>query len=223
MGDEQGGLAVLLIDDHPIVMDALATAFVSTRMFTRVDKARTLRGGLDLLADDADAADAGYALIVIDLHMPDSDGLEAVEQLRLSYPDVPLMVFSGESSSDIIIKAFELGVRGYVVKDSALDVVLWAVRLILAGSAYVPPQAMNLPDGNANAIAPEPAMSNLCLSPRQRQVLALLLQGMPNKVIARRLGMAEGTVKTHLNTLYRVIGAHNRAQAILRAHDLGLI
>lgn len=216
MGDEQDGLAVLLIDDHPIVMDALATAFVSTRMFARVDKARTLRGGLDLLADAA-----GYALIVIDLHMPDSDGLEAVEQLRLSYPDIPLMVFSGESGSDIIIKAFELGVRGYVVKDSALDVVLWAVRLILAGSAYVPPQAMNLPD--ATAIAPEPAVGNLSLSPRQRQVLALLLQGMPNKVIARRLGMAEGTVKTHLNTLYRVIGAHNRAQAILRAHDLGLI
>ncbi|MFN3987795.1 MAG: response regulator [Rhodocyclaceae bacterium] len=216
MGDEQDGLAVLSIDDHPIVMDALATAFVSTRIFARVDKARTLRGGLDLLADDA-----GYALIVIDLHMPDSDGLEAVEQLRLSYPDIPLMVFSGESGSDIIIKAFELGVRGYVVKDSALDVVLWAVRLILAGSAYVPPQAMNLPD--ATAIAPEPAVGNLSLSPRQRQVLALLLQGMPNKVIARRLGMAEGTVKTHLNTLYRVIGAHNRAQAILRAHDLGLI
>lgn len=207
---------VLLVDDHPVIMEALATAFTAIRLFERIEKVRSLSAAFELL--DRDSA---FALLIVDLHMSDSDGLNAVIRLRESYPDVPVMVFSGETAAEAISQAFDLGVRGYVTKDVPLEVVIGAVRMILAGSAYVPPHLVSHLLGH-EAVAQQAPSAQLQITPRQQQVLALLLQGMPNKVIGNRLGMAEGTVKTHLNTIFRVLGARNRAQVILRARAFGL-
>lgn len=207
---------VLLVDDHPVIMEALATAFAAIRLFERIEKVRSLGGAFELL--DRDSA---FALVIVDLHMSDSDGLNAVIRLRENYPDVPVMVFSGETAAEAISQAFDLGVRGYVTKDVPLEVVIGAVRMILAGSAYVPPHLVGHFLGH-EAVVPQAPPTQLQITPRQQQVLALLLQGMPNKVIGNRLGMAEGTVKTHLNTIFRVLGARNRAQVILRARAFGL-
>lgn len=210
---------VLLVDDHHVVVDALAAAFLATQMFARADKVHSLADALAALAADADCA-----LLVLDLHLGDADGLNAVIVLRDAYPDIPVLIFSGETSAETVAAAFDCGVRGYVTKESPLEVVLGAVRVVLAGGCYIPPHVMRLL-GVSAPLAAESGDGDAppYLTPRQRQVLELLLQGMPNKVIGSRLEMAEGTVKTHLNTIYRVIGARNRAQAILRARALGMI
>lgn len=213
-GDAQ--TSVLLVDDHPVIMEALATAFTAIRLFERIEKVRSLSAAFELLARDS-----AFALVIVDLHMSDSEGLDAVTRLREGYPDVPVMVFSGETAAEAISQAFDLGVRGYVTKDVPLEVVVGAVRMILAGSAYVPPHLVGPLLGH-EAVAQQAPSAQLQITPRQQQVLALLLQGMPNKVIGNRLGMAEGTVKTHLNTIFRVLGARNRAQVILRARAFGL-
>ncbi len=210
---------VLLVDDHPVVTDALAMAFLATRTFEGVDKVRSLGEAVALLRTDPD-----FGIVILDLHMSDSEGVEAVAGLRESHPDIPLLVFSGDSTVETITAAFDLGVRGYATKDVSLEVVIGAVRMVMAGSVYIPPQAMGLLENTSNGSIPTPPHDALAsLTPRQKQVLDLLLVGMPNKVIGNRLGMAEGTVKTHLNTIFRVLGARNRAQVILRVRAFGLI
>lgn len=211
---------VLCVDDHHVVIDALAISLRAAGMFARVDKATSLAGALVALERDPDCA-----LVVLDLQMADARGMEAVAMLRERFPDVPIIVFTGEQSPEVVAAAFDAGVRGYVTKNSPLEVVMGAIRIVLSGGCYIPSQLMSLlglaasaRDGDAIAPASPPYLTQ-----RQHQVLEFLLDGMPNKVIAARLGMAEGTVKSHLSTIYRVIGARNRAQAILRARALGMI
>ena len=210
----------LVVDDHPIVADAMATAINAMRVFERVDSAGSLADACRLLEENPVCN-----LAVFDLHLGDSEGRETLLRLREQFPDVPVLIFSGDDSLDSITMAFECGARGYVTKSSPMNVVNNAIRLVLSGSSYVPPQAMQmlgftLPEQGSAVRFEAPALQ---LSGRQQQVLRLLLQGMPNKVIGARLSMAEGTVKAHLNTVFRVLGVRTRVEAILRARQLGMI
>jgi DNA-binding NarL/FixJ family response regulator len=219
------GARVLLIDDHPLVMDALASALMATRVFAGIEKMSSLGEAIGRLAVDAD-----YALVITDLHMGgDTDGIEAVTMLRERFPELPVVVLSGDDRVETITAAFEAGIHGYITKDSRLEVLINALKLVMAGGCYLPRHAAHIlgfeprPPLIGQAKGQKPAAVSDALTPRQRQVFQLLLLGIPNKLIAARLDMAEGTVKTHLNTVYRVIGANNRAQAILRASELGLL
>jgi DNA-binding NarL/FixJ family response regulator len=162
----------------------------------------------------------------VDLHLGDADGRESLLRMREDFPDVPALVFSGDESFENISMAFECGARGYVTKSSPMGVLNHAVQLVLAGSSYIPPQAVSVLgkwESLPGAEAATGDIAQLRLSGRQDQVFRLLLQGMPNKVIASRLSMAEGTVKAHLNTVFRVLGVRTRVEAILRARELGMI
>ena len=212
----------LIIDDHPMIADALALALSGARIFDEIETIRSL-GAARARLDNAQT----YTLVLLDLHLSDTQGVDGVRILREHYPDLPLIIFSADDGVETIKLAFECGVRGYITKDSARDVVINAINLVLAGDNYIPRHAAPaLGLEIATAVRGEEsnhAAAVINLSPRQMEVLGYLLLGMPNKVIAARLGMAEGTVKTHLNTVYRVLGARNRVHAILRARDLGLM
>jgi len=217
----QRALRALVVDDHPIVADAMATAINAMRVFERVDSAGSLAEARRLLEKDP-----ACNLAVLDLHLSDTEGRETLLGLRESFPDVPVLIFSGDDSLESITMAFECGARGYATKSSPMNVVSQAIRLVLSGSTYIPPQAVQMlgfaiPEQSRQVQAfDSPALK---LSGRQQQVLRLLLQGMPNKVIGSRLSMAEGTVKAHLNTVFRVLGVRTRVEAILRARQLGLL
>jgi DNA-binding NarL/FixJ family response regulator len=210
----------LVVDDHPIVADAMATAINAMRVFERVDSAGSLGAARRLLE-----ADPVCNLAVLDLHLSDTEGRETLLGLRESFPDVPVLIFSGDDSLESITMAFECGARGYATKSSPISVVSNAIRLVLSGSSYVPPEAVQMlgftPPGHSPIVTD--AASSLQLTGRQQQVFKLLLQGMPNKVIGARLSMAEGTVKAHLNTVFRMLGVRTRVEAILRARQLGLL
>ncbi|ABC28499.1 Response regulator containing a CheY-like receiver domain and an HTH DNA-binding domain [Hahella chejuensis KCTC 2396] len=212
----------LLVDDHPIVIDALSTSLLALKLCNWIDKANTLAEAKEKLANDAD-----FSLVLLDLHLSDAEGIHAMMTMREAYPDIPIIIFSGDDSTDTIAKAFEYGVRGYVPKNSPVEVVVSAVKVVLAGSCYIPPHAIRMlgfePAAGTVAIGNTAVETRPYFSPRQEQVFHYLLEGMPNKVIAARLDMAEGTVKTHMNTIFRALGVRNRAQAILKARQLGVI
>lgn len=215
------GRRALIVDDHPIITDSLATALVGLRVFDGVDKDASLTAALGRLAGERP-----YDLVLLDLHLRDAHGSEAMLLLRERFPDMPVVIFSGDDSSATVAEAFEHGVQGYIPKSSPMAVVVSAIRMVLAGGIYIPPQAIRMlgfepqPLGGGARALQEDGPG---LSPRQRQVLDYVLQGLPNKLIGSRLDMAEGTVKTHLAQIYRLYDVGSRAQLILRARDLGLL
>lgn len=215
------GARLLIVDDHPLVLDAARNALLAAGAAVSIDCVASLHEARDSLARNAD-----YSLVILDLSLTDAHRLEALLALREDYPEVPVLVFSGEEDPEVIANAFECSARGYVPKSQPLAVLINAVRIVLAGGTFIPPQALRtlgiaLPaaSGRAREIAPQLPS----LTARQTDVYRLLLQGMPNKVIAARLGMSVHTVKVHMSALFSALQVHNRAQAVLRGHQLGMI
>ncbi len=212
--------SILVVDDHPLMLEATASALVAAGI-PAVDRAQSMAQAQQRLAARS------YSLVVLDLNLADARGLEGLLALRETYVDVPVIVFSSDDSPDSIVGALEHSARGYVVKSDPVEVLLSAVSMVLSGGTYIPPHVLRvlgiaLPQSQpAGPAVARPARPHL--SPRQEEVYRLLLQGMPNKVIARRLDMAEGTVKAHLSALYAALQVRNRAQAVLRGQQLGFI
>jgi two-component system, NarL family, nitrate/nitrite response regulator NarL len=214
------GTRALVVEDHPIVSGPLCLALRAMRIFAAIEVVDTLAGAQQAMRERS------YGFVILDLHLRDASGLDALAALREEFPDTPTVIFSGDESVATMANAFEYGIRGYISKSTPTPVVASAIRMILAGGSYIPEHAaaalgIKAPPGSAvNALEEDSAHY---LTPRQQEVFHALLEGLPNKVIGARLGMADGTVKAHMNTIYRSLGVRNRAQAILRARDLGLL
>jgi DNA-binding NarL/FixJ family response regulator len=206
----------LIVDDHPIVRNALVTSLVSLSIFDELETAGSFQELIDKLERDAD-----YRLMILDLSLTDISGADGMVYIREHYADIPIVVFSGHSSAEIIAECFEKGVRGFVSKNSSMQVFTNAIRIVLDGSSYIPPEAISLigleptESGESGSSGEE----SIQFTPKQRAVFDQLIMGMPNKIIAKRLDMAEGTVKAHLHSIYRILRVTNRAQAILRARE----
>jgi DNA-binding NarL/FixJ family response regulator len=210
----------IIVDDHPIVRDALVTALLSLGVFAEIDTAICFQELHDKLKTDA-----AYQLLILDLSLTDISGPAGMLFLREYYPDIPILVFSASDSDDTIIQCFEHGVHGFVSKNSSMQVLIDAIRVVLAGGVYFPSSAAHR-IGFAFS-EPSKSMSELKgigqqFTPKQQAVFEQLLQGVPNRVIAVRLGIAEGTVKTHLHNIYQLLGVRSRAQAILISQQLEL-
>ena len=212
---------VLIVDDHPIIRDALVTSLISLGIFDRVETAASFQELLEKLERDDD-----YQLLVLDLSLTDVSGADGMLYIREHYPALPVVIFSGNDGVDIIAQCFENGVHGFVSKNSPMQVFVSAIRIVLAGSTYIPPSAASLMGFESNQVADAellPTQEQVRFTPKQKEVFEQLIQGVPNKVIARRLNMAEGTVKTHLHGIYQLLRVGNRAQAILRSQQLQII
>jgi DNA-binding NarL/FixJ family response regulator len=208
-------MKVLIADDHPLVRDALARTLRCVQPDADVLEAADFASALRVLQADAPQ------LALVDLHMPGMEpgagGVDGVRRLRLLCPGVPLVVASGEDDPAVIRAALAAGAVGFLPKAESPDVLQQALRLVLGGGTYTPPQA--LADLQPGA-APRPDASGL--TPRQTDVLRCLMRGQPNKLIARELGLTEGTVKIHIAAILRVLQARNRTEAVVVARNLGL-
>jgi DNA-binding NarL/FixJ family response regulator len=203
--------SVVIADDHPMVRDALAR--VVGQLYT---EARVLEAG-DFAAVLAHLDGAAPDLVLIDLNMPGMDGLDGVRRLREAFPALVIVVASAQDDPATIRAALALGANGFIPKIDPPDLLLQALRVVRAGGLYIP--ARSLGDGRGVAPPLPPASG---LTPRQLDVLRLLLKGEPNKVIARQLGLTEGTVKIHIAAILRALQARNRTEAAIRARELGL-
>lgn len=190
----------LLIDDHTLFRAGLARILADAYPDVTLLTAGSLREGLACLA--ASPPD----LVLLDLSLPDTADQHAVAAVTAAAPEVPVLVISMLEGSETVSTALRYGARGYLHKTEDETVMLGAIALVLAGGRTVPgwyerPAATRVPD------APPP------LSPRQRDVLALLERGLSNKEIARSLGIAEATVKIHVHNLLKALGTESRQKA----------
>jgi len=206
---------VLIADDHPMVRDALRRTLLLVQPDAVVHEADGFAGALRVLDEQRPA------LALMDLHMPGLDRaspIEGVRRLRLLHPAVKLVVVSGEDDPAVIRGVLSAGAAGFLPKSEAPEVLQQALRLVLGGGSYMPPQALS--DLRHGAAPPRPDPGGL--TPRQLEVLRCLMRGQPNKLIARELGLTEGTVKIHIAAILRVLQARNRTEAVVVARDLGL-
>lgn len=204
-------LQLLIVDDHALIREGVA------QLITRHWPASTIRLAADWRQARAVLAETGTPdLVLLDLHLTDVNGFEALAELRRTHPLCPVAVLSGETNPVLAMQALRLGAAGFVPKLLDTQVLVQALELILEGGCYVPPFLERHPGmaAEADGQAPPPGSA---LTPRQRDVLACLVRGLANKEIARELGLSEPTVKAHLVGVFRVLQVKNRAQAVLAA------
>jgi DNA-binding NarL/FixJ family response regulator len=211
----------IIVDDHPIVRNALVTSLLALNVFEEVETANCFQELNEKLEQDAD-----FQLLILDLSLTDMSGSGGMVFMREQYPDIPILVFSASDDVDTIIQCFEHGVHGFVSKNSAMQIFVKAIRVVLEGGIYIPPSAahrlgFNLSETTDSEANPENERPDF--TPKQLAVFEQLLQGMPNRIIAKRLGMAEGTVKTHLHKIYQLLEVNSRAKAILKSQQLQII
>lgn len=199
-------IRVLLVDDHQLVRMGLA------RLLTAAD-------GIEVVGEAGDGADAvGLAeatspdVVLMDLSMPVLDGVEATRRIVALGRPIQVVVLTSFSDRDRIRAALEAGAIGYVLKDSEPDDVVRAVRAAARGDWPLDPRAARLLLGEGESRPANPALSD-----REREVLSLVADGLANKLVARRLGITERTVKAHLTRIYEALGVTDRTQAALWA------
>ncbi|MGB3069917.1 MAG: response regulator transcription factor [Ottowia sp.] len=228
-------MKIVIADDHRLIVEAVVDKLSELGPGVTFVQAMSVPELLTSVTADVD-------LLLVDLVMPGAEGLSHVLEVRRRYPDVRVIVLSGQEDRELMREALEAGVMGFIPKAYSPAVMLSAVRLVLSGGVYVPPMMLTgmdltptreTPVAASHAPAPEnrneapggagrnsmPQLRSV-LTERQMNVLALLSEGKPNKLISRNLGISEGTVKIHLAAIFRALGVRNRTEAVVAARAL---
>jgi DNA-binding NarL/FixJ family response regulator len=224
-------MKVLLIDDHPLILSALQSVIQGLGDHVTVVGASSARAARETLAASAD-----FDLVLLDLQLGDADGFDVLSEFRSAYPALPVVIVSASDRTSDVIRSIDQGAMGFVPKRASNETLFEALHMVMSGGIYVPPMAMGTPDRpadfaddsaqggglhnvrrNASESDFQTAQSieSLGLTPRQRDVLALLLKGLPNKLIARELGLSVETVKDHVAAVLRALNVSSRTQAVL--------
>jgi DNA-binding NarL/FixJ family response regulator len=215
-------LKILVVDDHPLVREAMAQLVMRLGGPIEVLEAQDCAGGLALARSHPD-----LDLVLLDLNLPGLRGIPALQRFRQEHPTAPVVVVSMYRDRDTVTEVIRHGAVGFIPKSSGRETIVNALRLVLAGSIYVPPEAglgELLSDHSIAAGMRGHAASaaEIGLTSRQGQVLALVMKGRANKEICRDLGLAERTVKSHLTAVLNAFKVANRTQAVIAANRLGL-
>ncbi|ULU27084.1 LuxR C-terminal-related transcriptional regulator [Dyella terrae] len=223
-------MRILIADDHRLIVEGVKLKLTElgpdTSFVTAMDMAE-LRAAIH--APEA----SSLSLALIDLAMPGVQGSEHLAEVIEHLPQVPVMVLSGSEDGALMKSLLAMGVQGFIPKAYSPDIMLSAVRLVLSGGVYVPPLLLQeRADGPVSApaaVAAQTASSaadsleerlRKLLTERQIDVLRLLSQGKPNKLIARDLGISEGTVKIHLAAIFRALNVRNRVEAVVASRRI---
>ena len=217
-------MKVLLVDDHALLRDGIALLMAHEFPDLELLQAGTLAEARDAIARHDDVR-----LVLLDLTLPDGHGLAALPWFAEAAPAARLVALSADESKETVLAAITAGAAGYVPKSVQAGAMIEALRVVLGGGVSLPGavlerRATPRADGTERAEwKPAPITAeSLGFSPRQADVLRMLIDGKPNKLISRELEMSESTVKTHLAAIFRKLEANSRTQAVVAAARLGL-
>lgn len=196
---------VLIVDDHPIIHQTLGIAVDAVLPEARKHVAFNLTEALAIatgLPSDS--------LVLLDLGLPEGSGMDVLKRFRSAFPQMTVVVVSATESSVLVAAALKAGAAGYIPKTSSPNLIVAALKVIVAGGTYIPPQI--LPD-----VAEAPTLTG-----RQIEVLMLITKGASNRDIAQALGIADNTAKQHTHAVFQALNVNTRAQAIIAAARLGI-
>jgi DNA-binding NarL/FixJ family response regulator len=214
-------VSLLLVDDQRLMRAGLRTLLELEPDLRVVAEAENGQQALEIYRQHAPD------VVLMDIRMPVMDGVEATHRLRESDPDARIIILTTFDDDEYVFDALRAGALGYLLKDVSGAELAAAIRTVASGGALIEPSVarkvlaefsrLPQPSPVRAGSLPEP------LSERETEILGLLAQGLTNKEIAARLFLAEGTVKNYVSSILGKIGARDRAQAVIRARELGLL
>ena len=228
-------MKVLLIDDHPLILSALQSEIQGLGddlSVVGVAGARAAREALQATPD--------FDLVLLDLQLGDADGFDVLAEFRRTYPALPVVVVSASDRHSDVIKSIDLGAMGFVPKRASNDSLFEALNMVMSGGIYIPPMTLGSepapkPEGDtipsvlrvvgehaqdSSFPSAKSPLADIGLTPRQTDVLGLLLKGLPNKLIARELNLSVETVKDHVAAVLRALNVSSRTQAVLAVSQM---
>lgn len=212
----------LVVDDHALIRDAMGAVVREVSADATIFSAASATDALRLAATQGD-----IDLVLLDLQLPDRDGLHVLVELRRAYPGTSVVMLSGNKDQATIMRALSLGAVGFIPKSETREVLIGALGLILAGGVYIPTVALpGAPAAEAQRAPvepdnPPPTPTSLGITGRQLDVLALMMRGKNNKLICRALSLAEPTVKNHVSAILKALGVSSRTEAVILVGKFG--
>ncbi len=197
-------MKILIVDDHALIREGVAAMILSLRPDAQVLQAESCAQGLQVASSHA------LDLVFMDLQLPDQPGFVALERCRELYPTMPVVVLSGQEDRNTVLRSLDLGAKAFVPKSADAAKIRGAIEVLLDGRIFLPESVMGAPAG-ARPDDTDP----WGLTERQRGVLALVIAGLSNKLIARKLDIAESTVKIHVSAILRQLKVTSRTQALI--------
>jgi NarL family two-component system response regulator YdfI len=207
-------IRVLIADDHLVVREGLSAIL-------------EVAGDIEPIGEAADGAEAvrlagelSPDVVLMDLRMPNLDGIEAIRQIRARYPAIEIVILTTYDDDEYIVQGLRAGARGYLLKDTGRQVLFDAIRAAARGESLLPSAVVEKVVARLTAPVPTPKAR---LSKREQQVLVLLAEGAANKEIAYQLRITERTVKAHVTSIFNKLGVNSRTEAVAVALRSGLL
>ena len=205
---------ILIADDHPLFRSALQQALtMGLGAGVRLVEVASIAELEARLAEKTD-----WDLVLLDLNMPGAYGFSGLVLLRGQYPQLPVVMISAQEEAAVVVRAREFGASGFIPKSSSLEVLQQAVRQVLEGEVWWPPQSEDAVSLSSEAKAASAGLASL--TPQQFRVLTMVCEGLLNKQIAYELSVSEATVKAHVTAIFRKLGVRTRTQAALLLQQL---
>jgi DNA-binding NarL/FixJ family response regulator len=211
----------LVVDDHPLIQEAMSNVLRRLEPDADIAVAADCERGLEIAGDGVEPD-----LVLLDLNLPGLSGIPALRVWRTRFPGVPVIILSASVDQQTVLAAIGAGAAGFIPKSSTNEVMHSALRLVLAGGKYLPPEILApsapRPAGARSRSGAKLSAETLGLTGRQIEVLRLIAKGASNKLICRELGLAERTVKAHVTAVLRALKVSSRTQAAIEAANLGI-
>ncbi len=208
----------LVVDDHELVRDGFAAVLSGIYPDLQLVQAGSVAEGRDAIRGDHD-----FDLAILDMKLPDGEGIELMDELETYHPEVPMIAVSADYSFQE--RALNRGALGFLPKEAESSDILEAIAAVLSGKVYLPNTLHSSDIGSRRALQrrSDAQTDSQLLSNKQKAVLRLVMQGRSNRDIAKELGLAESTIKAYVSDLLRMFKVSNRTQAVLLAKDLDLL
>ncbi len=209
-------IRIVIADDHPVVRQGLATVLSQEEDMEVVGQAAN---GLEAVNQ---ARTLHPNIILMDLQMPEMDGVEAIQKIKMETSDIGIIILTTFDSDDYIFRGIEAGARGYLLKDSPPEEVITAIRTVHKGESMIQPRVASRLLDRFSQLSHDSVPDEI-LSSREVQVLQLIAKSSANKEIANELFIGESTVKTHIIHIFNKLGVKGRTEAVAEAARRGII